>query len=174
MYLGTQKSESGVCSLSCFPVVRHRKSPGCAWVLLALIRHCPWQLFSLQGMWAPRPLWYTWHFHCVKTICCPNNQETFGVSVRYSLDVGSFLDLLPWTKFFQPFCCVCKHLSSQKQGLKEQFLLSYQEYSRDLCVAMYVFFWWDVIACKDKGVYSVYIFLCLHVLSFPLFKLLGS
>lgn len=41
MYLGTQKSESGACSLSCFPVVRHRKSPECAWVLLAVIKHCP-------------------------------------------------------------------------------------------------------------------------------------
>lgn len=41
--------------LKLLPVVRHRKSPECAWVLLALIRHCPLELFSLQGTWAPKP-----------------------------------------------------------------------------------------------------------------------
>lgn len=170
LYLGTQKPEPGVCSWSCFPVVRPRKSAECAWVLLPLTA-----LLS-AGHMGSQTLVVDLGLHCVKTSCCPNNQ---GLLACLSITAWSLAHSWPKSSGFQPFCCVCEHLSSQTQGLKEEFLWKslpwiYQECSRDLCVAVHGLLWWEPPAFKEKGVYPACILLCLCLLSFSLFKLLGS
>lgn len=112
------------------------------------------------------------------TLSCPNNQRLL---VYLSSTAWILAHSWVWPKSlgFQPFFFICEHLSSQKQALKEQFLWKSlpqinQECSRDLCVAMHGLLWWDLTAYKDKGIYPVCIFLCLHLLSFPLLKQLGS
>lgn len=144
MYPGTQKSKSEFWSLSCFPVVRRRKLGEGAWVLLAVIKHCPLTALLAAGPVSSQILMVELGLSLSQNklpvliirdfwLVCP--LIAWVLAHSWVCCLGS-----EWSLRFQPLFC----LFSQKQGLKEQFLWKslprkYRECSRDLCVAMHVF-----------------------------------